>query len=216
DDQRAYEQVRTRFQDALKKYEYPGVFLQLQRELEESTVWSPQDSPYRKLLQAFTILNERFATFDPELAKADTAKAVKAVDEFLRRMPTGLFQFPCPDSRCFMGLPIEVTYDQLEALPDEKAKDFLYRFETVNRLLTDFKSPALRSTLKAIRDAAKRWELFIRDGRSQYPWEAAFNGWGPNHQWVLLHPALGVEVSTNAIKDLRAKESLAIDVIGHT
>ena len=222
DDPRAYEQVTQRFQQPLADQAYPTVFLQLQRDLEGTRALSPQDKAYKSLLQALTTLNERFATFDTELAKTDSDKAV---DEFLQRIPTGLFQFPCPDSRCFLGQPIEVSYDQLEALPDEKAKDFLYRIETINRLLTDFKSPALKATLKGIRDAAKRWELFIREGRSQYPWEAAFNGYvigaqdiqsPPSHQWVLFHPELGVEISTNAIKDLRAKESLLIDVVGHT
>lgn len=58
--------------------------------------------------------------------------------------------------------------------------------------------------LKAIHNAAKRWELFVQNRRSQYPWEAAFNGWvisadaiefPPSRQGVLLHPALGVEAS---------------------
>ncbi|WP_447977942.1 hypothetical protein [Candidatus Nitrospira bockiana] len=222
DDPRAYEQVRQRFQQPLANQEYPTVFAHLQRELEEASVWSPQEVAFRHLLQAFTTLNERFATFDTDLATVDLDKAV---DEFLRRVPTGLFQFPCPDSRCFKGLAIEVTYDQLEALPDEKAADFLYRLETVNRLLADFKAPALKSTLKAIRDAAKRWELFLREGRSQYPWEAAVNGWAigaediqfpPSRQWILLHPELGVEISTHAVKDLQAKQSLLIDIVGHT
>jgi hypothetical protein len=214
--------VKQRFQQPLADHAYPTVFVELQRELEATKALSPQDKAYKSLLQALTTLNERFGTFDRQLAKTDSDKAV---DEFLRRIPTGLFQFPCPDSRCFLGQPIEVSYDQLEALPDEKAADFLYRIETINRLLTDFKSPALKATLKGIRDAAKRWELYIREGRSQYPWEAAFNGlvigaqdiqFPPSHQWVLFHPELGVEVSTNSIKDLRAKESLIVDVVGHT
>jgi hypothetical protein len=163
-DPRAYEQVKPRFQQPLADQAYPTVFLELQHDLEATKALSPQDKPYKSLLQALTTLNERLATFNRELAKTDSDKAV---DEFLRHIPTGLFQFPCPDSRCFLGQPIEVSYDQLEALPDEKAKDFLYRIETVNRLLTEFKSPALKGTLKGIRDAAKRCELFFREGRSQ-------------------------------------------------
>ena len=113
------------------------------------------------------------------------------MDDFLSRVPTGLFQFPCPDNRCFLGHRIEVTYDELEKIPDEKAKGFLYRIETVNHLLIDFKGSGLQKTLKTIHDAATRWEVFLRQGWSQYPWEAAFNGWAigagniqfpPNHQ----------------------------------
>jgi hypothetical protein len=222
DDSRAYEQVKQRFQQSLSNLEYLKVFAELQRELETSAVWSKQEHAYTSLGQAFSTLNERFTTFDTELAKSDSNKAV---DEFLERIPTGLFQFPCPDTRCFNGRMIEVTYDDLEHLPDAKAKDFLYRLETVNRLLTDFKASSLQKTLKGIHDAAKRWELFLREGRSQYPWEAAFNGWAigaesiqfpPSRQWILLHPELGVEISTAAMKDLRAKQSLVIDVLGHT
>ena len=87
-DPRAYEQVKQRFQQPLADHAYPTVFVELQRELEATKALSPQDKAYKSLLQALTTLNDRFATFDRELAKTDSEKAV---DEFLHRIPTNLF-----------------------------------------------------------------------------------------------------------------------------
>lgn len=221
EDPRSYKQVKVRFNKDLEVYDYPSVFLSLQRELEESPVWTRNEPAYRSLHKAMQILNERFSHFESELSVAGSE--MKPLSEFLDQYGTGLFQFPCPDGVCFRE-DYTVSYMDLEILADSQAEDFLYRIYTANRLLTDFKKPALTVTAKAIKDAKERWEILMREGMSQYPWEAAFNGWvigggtiqfPPSRQWVLVHPELGVEISTDGIKDLRAKEVMAIELAGH-
>lgn len=221
-DPRAYPPVRERFQEALTVYDYPTVFQTLQKDLSASPLWNKTEPAYQRLLEAFRELNERFSHFETDLAAAD--KEGKTLDDFLNRYGTGLFQFPCPDGTCFSGKDYALTYDEIEALPDPLAEDLLFRIDTVNRLLTDFKQPALRQTVRAIENAKGRWEIYLREGMSQFPWEAAFNSWTigadniqypPTRQWILMHPELGVEINTNSLKEITAKESLAIELFGH-
>lgn len=222
DDPRAYPPVRARFEAALAAYDYPTVFQQLQEDLEASSLWNKTEPAYQRLLEAFRDLNERFSRFESNLAAAD--QEGETLDTFLARTPTGLFQFPCPDGVCFSGKGYALSYAEIEAIPDPQAEDLLYRIDTINRLMTDFKQPAVRRTVQAIEDAQARWEIYLREGMSQFPWEAAFNSamigadniqYPPTRQWILMHPELGVEISTRSLKEVTAKESLAVELFGH-
>ncbi|MBI3805302.1 MAG: hypothetical protein HY282_16250 [Nitrospirae bacterium] len=220
-DPRAYAPVRQAHQPSLAAWDYPTVFRKLQADLETAPQWNKTEPAYQRLLQALRVLNERFSHFESDLARAD--KNGETLDAFLDRTPTGLFQFPCPDGVCFSGTAYALTYDEIGALPDPQAEDLLYRIDTVNRLLTDFKKPAIAQTTRAIENAKTRWEIYMREGMSQFPWEAAFNSWTigadniqypPMRQWILAHPELGVEVSTKSLKEITAKQSLSIELIG--
>src|SRR6476661_579507 len=225
-DTRAYEQLQGRFADQLTSNRYADIFLALQHDAENSTLWSHDERAYTSLLQALATLNERFANFDQALANVDDKQAF---EKFLTNYPTGLFQ--CGNRTYFSGLPIQVTFDELEALKgdraEDRAKDFLFRAQTVDRLLNQMKKSSREATIQGIRNAAMRWELFLKEGRSQYPWEAFINGldptirpenikFPPSRQWIVLHPELAVELSTHSFKDIRAKQSLLVDVVGHT
>jgi len=77
--------------------------------------------------------------------------------------------------------------------------------------------------VKELKEAVVRWENYLDKGYSQMPWEALLNGYlieppelgPPDHQWVVLHPSVGVEFSVDPIDDMRVKESLQIEVLGH-
>ena len=215
-DHRAYQNVKERFKSELALYDYSLVFRELQKDLGSSTVWAKSEPAYQRLDKAFSTLNERFGRFDLDLETAENREV------FLQRYETGLFQRL--DLDYFSGKEFAVTYDDLEKLQPTQREDFLYRVETVNCLLSDFKNPLLKVNVQAIRRAEKRWDLFMKQGMSQYPWEAAANGWligggsiefPPTRQWIVAHPELGVEISTHRISDMTAKESLLIEVIGH-
>ena len=222
DDPRAFEQALNRYRQPLAAYDYPTVFRGLQKDLESSPLWGKTEPAYQRLLEALRVLNERFSHFEANLAAAD--KKGETLDTFLARTPTGLFQFPCPDGVCFSGKGYALPYQEIEALPDPQAEDLLFRIDTVNRLLTHFKKPAIEQTVAAIENAKDRWEIYMREGMSQFLWEAAFNSatigadniqYPPMRQWILLHPELGVEIGTKSFKEVTAKESLAIELLGH-
>ena len=219
-DARSYESVTQRFGDLLQVYDYPAVFRALQRNAETSLDWSGDEPAHRHLLQALEVLNGRFTTFS-QYRDAGSGGAPD-LDRLLDDVPTGLFQ--CLNEVCFSGTPFQVTYDDLAALPEPQGKDFLYRVDTIHRLLWELKKPAIRASVQGIRKARQRWDLFVEQGMAQYPWEAVGNNlvapegsieFPPDRQWIFLHPQLGVEMSTDGLKNLRVKESLLVEVVGH-
>jgi hypothetical protein len=127
----------------------------------------------------------------------------------------------------FSGRPFDVTVAQVEALPFERFDDFMHRVNTAERLLRDMAKPNRAVALAAITAAAERWRQYVFDGRSQYPWEMALNGFTtaahsdiqnpPRRQWILAHPEVGVEIGTAGAgaANMTAKESVLIQALGH-
>ena len=131
-DQAAYERLKSGFQVELKSNRYADIFLALQRDLEKSPLWGHDEKPYKHLHEALRVLNGRFEHFDQDLAKVDDKHAIET---FLNTYKTGLFQ--CGNRTYFAGQPIELTFDELEALPGEnaegKAKDEEVKSVTATR-----------------------------------------------------------------------------------
>lgn len=218
-DARSYEQVRERFRDPLAALDYPRVFRTLAHDLDAAPVWHHDERVYQRFSAAVGRLVQMFEGFE---VASDAASRAAGLDTFLSRNATGAFQFPCPGDECLSGNNI-VTYDDLEALPDAQTEDFLQRMRTFARLLVDFKRPAVRRTVHAIELARDRWAVFVDRSRSQYPWEVLANGWivgggtierPPMRQIVLVHPTAAVEMTTDDIQELRAKQALAIEALG--
>jgi hypothetical protein len=77
--------------------------------------------------------------------------------------------------------------------------------------------------VRALRTAVVRWENYLDRGYSQMPWESFANGWlidapalgPPDHQWVLLHPTIGFELSVDPLDESRVKEALHVELLGH-
>ena len=108
------------------------------------------------------------------------------------------------------------------AIPPEEMLDLRLRADAVRWLLTKFNEPIRRQHVELIHQAERRWKNYLDRGFSQFPWEALFNSLvldfppydPPNHQWILLHPALGVEGDVSSFDELRANEALSLEVIG--
>ena len=218
-DARSYEQVRIRYREPLAALDYAKVFRALARDLETAPVWNHDDAIYQHLAASSGRLVQLFDGFQ---LPADVSGRAVTLDSFLTVRSTGAFQFPCPGGECFKP-PDVVTYDELALIDSVKSEDFLQRVRTYSRLLTDFKRPAVRRTVGSIQLARDRWATFIDEARSQYPWEVLLNGWiigsgtierPPMRQLVLAHPTVAVEMTTEDIQELRAKETLAIEAIG--
>lgn len=101
--------------------------------------------------------------------------------------------------------------------------DFRLRADAITDFLDKKIGLAREQNVASLRNAVERWENYLDNGYSQYPWESLFNGavldipelGPPDRQWILLHPTLGVEVSTHALDDVQAKESLDLELIGY-
>jgi hypothetical protein len=101
--------------------------------------------------------------------------------------------------------------------------DFRLRADAVTELL-DVQIRLVRGeNVASLRQAVERWENYLDKGYSQYPWESLFNGavldipelGPPDRQWIVLHPALGIEVSTRELDEMQVKEALDLEVIGY-
>ncbi|NQU47359.1 MAG: hypothetical protein HQ519_01830 [Planctomycetes bacterium] len=113
---------------------------------------------------------------------------------------------------------------QLALTPDQ-ILDLRLRADTVRFLLTKFINPVLQENVAAIHLAKRGWDNYLYKGYSQYPWEAALNGWAfegsfselhpPDGQWILLHPSLSLEADVSSLDTLQAKEVVAIELAGY-
>jgi len=82
------------------------------------------------------------------------------------------------------------------------------------------------ANVQYLRDAVERWENYLDRGYSQMPWESLINGWviavpgfpklgPPNHQWIIVHPTVGLELGVDPLDETRVKEAMHIEVLGH-
>ncbi|MDB4222944.1 hypothetical protein N9850_04165 [Granulosicoccus sp.] len=79
------------------------------------------------------------------------------------------------------------------------------------------------SNIRELKNAVVRWENFLDNGYSQMPWESGINGrlikvpeFGPpDHQFIFMHPTLGLEFSAESFDETRVKEVLHIELLGH-
>ena len=222
-DAASYRQATHRYRPQIATYDYGAVFRALLAELERSPRWTRRERVYAGLHGALSEIAARFDAFDATLRQTNDVPG--AVEQFLATTPTGLFQQV--DEGWFRAEQ-RVTFDEVEALPDSQALDFLERQHAVERLLTDFRAPARAHTLRAIQLAAERWRTFVEGGRSAYPWEVWLNDRGPlrvrydvetppRRQWIVAHPELGVEVATTGrwLSDATAAEAMLVHLLGH-
>lgn len=111
-------------------------------------------------------------------------------------------------------------------LTQEQVREWRLLEDALSNLLVKQIALVSVANIKALSDAVIRWENILDKGYSQMPWESLVNGWlieppgfpelgPPDHQWIFLHPTLGLELSTNPIKETRVKEVMHIELLGH-
>lgn len=107
-------------------------------------------------------------------------------------------------------------------VPPDVMRALRLRGDAVRAVLATFIDPIQQEQFAAIKLANRQWENYLGQGYSQYPWEAAFNGWvlnfhafdPPDKQWILAHPSLAVEASTLSLDQVTAKEVLSVELLG--
>ncbi|HKH94169.1 MAG TPA: hypothetical protein VKA54_20360 [Gemmatimonadaceae bacterium] len=91
-------------------------------------------------------------------------------------------------------------------------------------VFSSFNDEARLTTVRNLTALAERWDNFASKGYSQLPWELALNGLGydprkqryepPKAQFILLHPAAGVEMVGTNIRALRRANVATLEGIG--
>ncbi|MCK5602237.1 hypothetical protein KAR91_10220 [Candidatus Pacearchaeota archaeon] len=218
-DSRHYDQAIKKYENEIASFEWGEVLRGLAADFEKTDVnWSEK----LEIKQRFQ--NELDALVDDYTEAIEWAggENEKKGDEILKNFATGRFQANFTAGIIyFSGRNNEIKLYP-DIVTEEQAKDLRYRAETINELLNNFKDEARQKTVSAILKAETRWRNYLERGFSQYPWESFCNGYittwdiqnPPNHQWILFHPELGVEVNIGGIKQLKAKEVLTVELAG--
>lgn len=134
----------------------------------------------------------------------------------------------------FRGTPDEVMlfhWDQaaggyILGLRETRVRQWRMLENTLSTLLLTLTHEVGQANVSGLQQRVERWDNFLNHGYSQLPWESLINGWlippsgvagpgPPNHQWVIMHPSLGVELSTGSLSDTRVKEALHVEALGH-
>lgn len=225
EDPRSYAAVSERFAEELEAYDYARVFRQLECDLREWMGGGPSDTVHQHLLGAFEILNGRFVDYDKlfrELVLDRGKSPDDAVEAFMEVHPTGYFN---PLGWKWFKPPNTVSYADVGQMEDTaSAEDFLYRQDTAKKLLSRFSESIRNENFRGIHLAARRWEHFLDDGKMMYPWEVILNGMlirgydietPPTHQWILLHPQVCASLSSDSWSELKAKDALCVQALGH-
>ncbi len=120
--------------------------------------------------------------------------------------------------------PYEETGDGKFSLliPPEVMYSMRLRGDAVHAIFMDFVAPVQQKQYAAIITANNKWDNYLANGYSQYPWEALLNGWvmnfhafnPPDKQVILAHPSLAVEASTLSFDEMTAKEVLNVELLG--
>ena len=134
----------------------------------------------------------------------------------------------------FKGTPNELLlYEWAEdgnkvrlLLTPEQMRQWRLLQNALSNLVTEQVALVSASNVQELKDAVERWENFLDRGYSQMPWESLVNGWlieppgfpelgPPGHQWILLHPTVGLELSVDPLDEAKVKEAMHVEFLGH-
>ncbi|MCK6445317.1 MAG: hypothetical protein L6Q99_02905 [Planctomycetes bacterium] len=136
----------------------------------------------------------------------------------------GTLDDPDDPSEMIRTYQVDTSNDTFELLvPRDLMRDLRLRAEGVRAVLQHFVEPVQSAAFETIRLADAQWTNYLKNGYSQYPWEALINGklWTfsefdpPNQQLILLHPTIGFEASTGSLDHLVADEVINVELLGY-
>jgi hypothetical protein len=125
-----------------------------------------------------------------------------------------------PVYRIFAGTPDEIVVTA--SMPQAERRALCWPAITIRRLLTVFDAGRRDRTVSTLEALAERWDNYIKNSYSQFPWELALNGRAlsrsdyepPEHQWIVAHPSIGVEANGTVLKELRRVDVAVLEALG--
>lgn len=170
------------------------------------------------------------------LVRSAVEAGLRATDDKL--LLTGTWAWD-PNTAAFGDLPLPVTATVNDACAPvtteacsgavRTAEFTLRAARLVERALAYYGRPFLASALAVTTKRDARWTAYFGQTLVQFPWELALNsarftraaratsGFAlpPSDQWVLLHPAVGVEYVWSAPKGSRMTPAVAMELLGY-
>ena len=171
--------------------------------------WNRVSNRLDSLVQTLRV----FASVPADRQPAFLAGTVRPADFQLNQGPTG-------DYPIFAGTPSEVVVKA--AMTPDVQRALCWPAIAVDHVLTTIGARWRAETIAHLSALAGRWDNFISDGYSQFPWELAINSLlrrattyePPKYHWILLHPSLGAEVSGSSVKRLLRNDALVVEGLG--
>jgi hypothetical protein len=111
-------------------------------------------------------------------------------------------------------------------LEPKQVRQWRFLQNTLSTLVNNMADKLRSVNIRDLTLAVDRWENFLERGYSQMPWESFINGYlirppglpklgPPGHQWIILHPSVGFELKVDSVDELRVKEVMNIELLGH-
>jgi hypothetical protein len=205
-----------RYAAAIARGDYPTVIGAIINDADTvlmNTV-APDQAKYRSRLAKLNGDIVQFVHQPAQLQPVFMATTVEASDFQLNQNPSdGTYTlFPGP------GQAIVVT----AAMTSDVQRALCWPVIAIDYVLTTVGTRWRASTVANLDALASRWDHFVGEGLSQFPWELALNSAlynpatyePPGRQWILLHPSLGAEVAGRDVKSLQRVDALVVEALG--
>lgn len=117
---------------------------------------------------------------------------------------------------------LDLPGDRVVLAPDdglETVRAFCWTAIAAQRVLTLANAPARRAAVTGLSNAVRAWDRFNATGYSQYPWEVLLNAASPglmppSVQWIVLHPAVGIELVGDELDAMQRLDVLLLEPLG--
>lgn len=232
-DARSVDSIRDRHRTLIESFEWVQLFSSLCRGIAQgSEDWSDYaDSARQYFLTECSLLVSQFkrATKAARLNAKDSVAAILSTvqtDRFSEGIDAqGNLAFFAGRETEIVPLTTGPRGEPLFQLSREQIENIRYRARAINSILKqDVLGTAYLDAVMAMERAEVRWQNYLQDGVSQYPWEVLFNGllsspgiqYPPRYQLLLFHPEISVEFSTHSFDNFVPEEAMTIDIIGLT
>jgi hypothetical protein len=156
-----------------------------------------------------------FAQSQPDVSRRHGAAGLVRLTRFrLNRDPN--------EDRFYLFRGFEHEVAITDTLEQDTRRAICWRALAIDRLLSAFGETARGAVLRRLDAAALRWDNYGSQGQSQFPWELAVNSASfdrggldpPRRQFIVLHPAVGVELAGPSVGDLRRLDAVTLEPFG--
>lgn len=205
------------FKPQIDRNEWGGIARQLADDLRQTTtttLTADQRARLQRQLDAFAL-------------EMKAVEASTAIDQANARNVTGVrfrVETDVDTSGYVLFLTSPDRIDIPTSTPIAQARELCYRAYAAGKVLVRYAQPGRERTVNVLGHYVTLWDNFNKQGYSQYPWELFLNGlWTikpstlvpPQSQWILMHPAVAIEVSAPQIRDFRRLDIISIEPLGY-
>jgi hypothetical protein len=180
--------------------------------LERAT--GPAADLYRQRLDTLERQVERLLTLPNSRQAAYMADSIQPALFQLNELPARS-AFPI-----FAGTPFQIMV--ADPMPPDEWRALCWPTIVIDQVLTAFGEERRASTVKVLTELAARWDNYVDNSYSQLPWELALNSYvlkqrnyePPGHQWIFIHPSIGVEVAGTRLDELQRIDVAVLEGLG--